>query len=207
MDEGKRRVHMPNLKPEAEAFCVSHKRPLSRREYEAMKYSIACVNATLYMLEALKPRIRECMPKGFWRDANLVASIQKKLMDGILLTIPAEKLKIMQSEIQRYELYVRTAGAAGYDNDEGDNVVIPRQTLKDLANFAGETNCSMCMKTGKAARKCKLRKILADTFPYNPPQVVGESEECIFTGYSFERSGAWEGLEELTDDEIVGSEE
>lgn len=169
-------------------------RPLSRREYEAIRVNIGCLNACRVMLGSLEKRIRECIPYG-WRDARMLESRWRTLFDKLLYTIPNDKLRIMKQELPYYELYIRMKGAAKYDNDDSDWVALPRKVVMQLAEYAAEMNCPLCQKTGKQIKSCKLRKTLAASLPFNVETINGGGG-CPFSDYDVNRTALW-GEEDL----------
>ncbi len=114
------------LLDELQKTLLENARPLSRREYEALRVNIGCLNAAQHMCEGFEGRLKECVPDG-WREARMLESRWQKLFDKILLTIPREKLIQLKNELPRYEMYIRLNGAARYDADANDNVVLPRK--------------------------------------------------------------------------------
>lgn len=164
-------------------------RPLSRREYEAIRVNIGCLNACRLMLEGLESRLRECVPCG-WRDARMLEVRWRKLFDELLYTIPQDKLRIMKHELPYYELYIRMKGAAKYNNDESDWVALPRTVVMELANYAAEMNCPLCQKTDKQIKSCKLRKTLSASLPFNV-ETVPTGGGCPFSDFDLNRAELW----------------
>ena len=170
--------------------CTAEKRDLSRAEYEAFKQVMAAASC-LYRAEAALTERIKTIPNG----KKLLAcgrGLIFKLYHELLLTFPTKRLAALQSEQKHLSLYIRTDGAAPYNVDEDDNMFIPKKTLNALADFACRMECDFCDKCGKEARKCKLRKTLADTFMYEVPETVGSDGHCIFAGYTFEDGDALE---------------
>ena len=180
-----KKLNMPGLKEDVQDWCLSHKRPVARREYDALKLFIGVNLAYGQILQNLEPRLKEAIPHG-WRDAKLLRTVGKRLFDELLLTIPQDKLMILHTEIKHLSIYVRVDGPANWDADEGDHAVIPRSALKTLVEYAAGVSCSMCDKKGKDARKCKLRRILKDALAYDTPETVGADESCPYTSYSID---------------------
>ncbi|MCR4622085.1 MAG: hypothetical protein K5663_08395 [Clostridiales bacterium] len=190
-------VPHPKISPELQEHLIAHNKPLSRREYEAFRLIMATCIATSYLVGDLKDRLKESVPNG-WRDARMVETVIKSLMDKLLLTIPRQKLEIIRREMEHYFLYIRVEGAAKYHNDDSDYAVIPRNTLKELSAYAGRY-CDLCDKKGKDARKCKLRKLFHECLQWNAPATVGETEECIYQTYGFENTEGWDGMDDLAE--------
>lgn len=173
------------LPEELQKTLLENARPLSKREYDALRVNIGCLNAARHMCEGLEARLKECVPDG-WREARMLESRWQKLFDKILLTIPREKLILLKSELPRYELYIRLNGAARYDADENDNVVLPRKTVMALANYATEISCPVCDRKGKGITKCRLRKTLCDVLPF---YVETDGQSCPFSEYGIRDGG------------------
>lgn len=190
-------AHMPGIDEKTEAYLIAHKRPLSRREYEALKGLMASAACLARLNAGMETRLKECVPWG-WRDARMLHAKTKKLFDKLLLTIPIEKLKMIKSEMPHLDLYIRVGGAAVYDPDDDDNVMIPRNTLKALSEYATQQECLLCAKRDKAVKNCRLRKILNDTFPHSVP-TFGPAGECIYSTYEPDGHDGWEGLEDKVD--------
>ena len=192
-----KQVLHPKITPELQEHLKAHTKPLTRREYEAFRLIMASCIATSYLVNDLKDRLKEAVPNG-WRDARMVDSVLKTLMDKLLLTIPREKLLMIRKEMEHYFLYIRVEGAAKYNNDDQDFAMIPRNTLKELSAYAGAM-CDLCEKKGKEARKCKLRKLFHECLQWNAPQTVGDTEECIYQTYGFETKEGWSGMDDLAE--------
>ena len=165
---------------------MQHLKPLNKREYEAIKVNIGVQHACRLMSESLEERLRT-IPYG-WRDAKMLESRWRMLFDKLLYTIPAEKLKTLKHELPYSEMYVRMKGAARYDSDESDYVALPRKTEMALAEYAVEMNCPLCDKKGKQISKCRLKRTLDASLPFEP-QIKGEG--CPYCDYGVDKENLW----------------
>lgn len=159
---------------------MSTEMPLSQEEYNGLKYIMASFTATKNAEDRLEKRLRGV--PGAWRDIHLCSSKLLHVFESILPTIPREKLKMVKAELPQIELYVRIKGASVFDLDEYDNVIVPKKTLDALAKVACNRECELCDKHGKEVKRCKLRKLLGETFPYDLPEAAGDG--CVFQTYS-----------------------
>ena len=158
---------------------------------------MACAACFSRFNDGMEARLKECVPNG-WRDARMLHTRTKKLFDKLLLTIPVEKLKVIKSEMPYLDLYIRVGGAAAYNPDDDDNVMIPRNALKALSEYATQQECVLCIKRDRAVKNCRLRKILNDTFPHSVP-TFGTNGECIYSTYDPDGHDGWEGLDDKTE--------
>lgn len=104
----------------------------------------------------------------------------RTLFDKLLLTIPREKLLLLKAELPRYQLYIRMDGAAKYDLDSDDFIVLPRKTAMTLVDYATEMHCDLCDREGKKIGKCKLHRVLSEALPFT---AEGKDGSCPFTTY------------------------
>ena len=156
--------------------------PLSQSEYDALKYLMAAFTSTKRAAERLEKRMRTV--PGAWEDISLCADKLLEVFEALLPTIPNKKLRMIQSELDRIELYIRMKGAAPYDIDRYDHMILPRKTVDTLTKAAYEQNCTLCDLKGDRMKRCPVRRTLAETLPYELPKTDGLS--CPFQVYSLE---------------------
>ena len=99
---------------------------------------------------------------------------------------------LLKAELPRYQLYIRMDGAARYDLDSDDFIVLPRRTAMALADYATQLHCALCDRQGKRIGKCKLHRALRDALPYC---VKSDGESCPFASYTVEGGGLWDDAE------------
>ena len=168
-----------SLPDELQVRLLESARPLNRREYQAFRLNIGCLSAAEHMLDALENRLKECITDG-WREARMLESRMRTLFDKLLRTIPREKLLLLKAELPRYQLYIRMDGAAKYDLDSDDFIVLPRKTAMTLVDYATEMHCDLCDREGKKIGKCKLHRVLSEALPFT---AEGKDGSCPFTTY------------------------
>ena len=156
--------------------------PLSQSEYDALKYLMAAFTCLSHAKDGLDNRLK-ALPGGR-RDAAMLATRTLRLFTSLLPTIPQKKLKMIQGELDHIELYVRMKGAAPYDSDRDDHMILPRKTVNALTKAACEQNCTLCDLKGDKVKKCPLRRLLSEALPYDLPEPEGKP--CVFQVYSLE---------------------
>jgi len=151
---------------------------LSGREYNAIRELFGLMSALEKYMSLLKRRAQ--LQPGCWRDLRLVETKLERGLEGLLRTLPAEKLTQVQKDLQNTQVTVEVKPPAGLPRKMAESFsYIPTQPLEKLIKHVMDYECSMCEKSEKEGRKCKWRQIIEDTFPYNLPQP--DSEHCLFS--------------------------
>ena len=154
---------------------------LSQAEYEGLKYFMASFTCLNKAQDLLSKRM-EGIP-GAQDEIKRLCKAQMDLFDSILPTIPPGKLLMIRKELDLIELYIRLKGAAKYDVDADDHLVVPRKALNELTKIACDRDCMLCSLKGDKIRKCRLRKLLSETLPYELPDANGA---CVFQAYDID---------------------
>lgn len=147
--------------------------PLSYREYNALRTVFGAVNAFEQYSSQLERRARGV--KNLWRDMQLLRWMASSVMERLLKTVPAKKLKQIRNELEETVCEVKVRGISGSKAKE--YFYVEQQTLIDLCRFATELNCFGCQKSHEEAkRNCKLYKDIQSVFNYE----FEECENCLF---------------------------
>jgi len=177
-------------------------RPFKREEYFAFKYLIAINAASDMILQQLKGRLKDC--GRLKSEVKRTANSADKLIDALLRTIPRNQRAMLQKELEHTEFYVRTNNFSAFDNDTQDYVCISRAHMKEALAYIMQSQCEMCEKTGKEAKRCKVSKCLRNLFPYFTPETMPDGT-CYYNLYQVNYSD--DPLERLAEyDEEGGAE-
>lgn len=137
--------------------------PLSGMEYTELQRVMALLNG-LDEVYALNERIGAI--KYGKRDLACIKRLSGKLLEGILRTIPKNKVQRIRDELPRLTADVRIRGAATPEKQEV--LLVPFDALVALMGSAIEQSCYLCSKTEKEGRKCKLYRQICACLPYKP---------------------------------------
>ena len=109
-----------------------------------------------------------------WRIAETAVC---KVVDGLYDTLPVKTLMRMRTLHNNGEVIIRPMGGM---NKDSDCMIVLTEDLKRLVNAVIDSECSMCMKTGKDIKRCKLHETLVRVTP--PTKIFdGDSVLCEYT--------------------------
>ena len=168
------------------------KKPLSGREYGALRSFFGVVSTLAIAEDNLKERVK-LIPNG-WRNWRLVESVSYKLLQDLMYTLPLNKLKQIQTELAHTRCYVevrREYCNPAIDPDEKMMTYIPQRPFERIMAIAVNSECLFCDKTGKAAKRCPLRADLNAVYHFELEkelEEIGRGGECPFAGWRIDEN-------------------
>ena len=171
--------------------------PLRRNEYFAIKYLFA-INASAEMvLDSFDRRFKGM--KRLRGEMKRIMTMSQQIADALLLTVPQNQLDILVQEMRRTEFYVCSKSVTKHDNDAVDYVTITRRNLSRVIAYVMHSECEMCDKSGKEARRCKVSSLLRELCVYDTPGTMQDGT-CFYNLYQpnysddpLDRLEQWEG--------------
>ena len=145
--------------------------PLSGKEYAALQTMFATVSTLSVLMPVLEKRAR--MVPGLWRDLRLIQAKVDTAMEGILRTVPAEKLRHIRADISNVQLYIKVEPPGLRRKVDGFSYT-PTPVLNELLSYVCEHECMMCDKSAKEARKCEIRRMIEGALPHETGNPDGE---------------------------------
>ena len=112
--------------------------------------------------EAAEKRLREYGYKWARRDIGLLISLDNRLQEQMLSTMPDRRIAYYQKMAKEAQIVVEFPGAARTDR----HVMMEVEDLAALAEAAMRGECAMCIKEGRDVKRCRLREAL---LPVAPP--------------------------------------
>ena len=174
------------------------RRALKRDEYFSFKYLMAINAASETILNIMGDRLKLIGRPA--REMKRIFTTSEKLIDLIMYTIPANQLKAMKNDLHNTEFFVRTNKVTKFDNDEQDYISVSRKDMQHLISYIMHANCEMCDKTGKAARRCDISRLLRSLCVYDTPEVMPDGT-CFYNIYQPEYADdILDRLEQHTED-------
>ena len=100
---------------------------------------------------------------GGWRDLRLIQTTAERLIDGLLKTLPVEKLTGFQRVLHRMKFQVMLGPLAEKPRDDGKEVITSEE-LDALIRAAWGYRCRLC---GESCARCELGKALDALLPWD----------------------------------------
>lgn len=139
---------------------------LNSYEIAAIEY-LAAIDSQLIQSERhLEARLKS-IPDA-WRQYRIAQTAIAKALDALYATVPTKVLLHMQRLAKNGEVIIRQKSITKTNEAQ----LVPEDVLKLLINLAMESQCAICLKDSKEAKRCKLRKGL---MLIAPPDKVNES--------------------------------
>lgn len=157
--------------------------PLSGNEYYALREIFGIISAFETSHGYLKERAQ--LKPGTYRDMMLVLKKSQHVLTELLRTIPAKKLGQIMAELKHTFVNVEVRPERGVMPKQTDYVYVPAKALDDLIERVMDVECFACDKRGREIKKCPLRSMIEDTFPYDIPEP--DNDGCKFCGYHIDR--------------------
>ena len=138
---------------------------LTGKEYAAILSLFAAISHHAELFPLLRKRA-ELVP-GLWEKMQTVEETTNSLLDGLLSTVPANKLRHIRTDIAHVKLYIKVEppGAVPSVDTRGFSYV-PTKTLNQLLCYTMEHECMMCDKTPTEARQCPIRDMFDNALPH-----------------------------------------
>ena len=151
--------------------------PLSKKEYDVILSIWGAINNFSMCEEHLKSRA-QMIPHG-WRDLKLFLSLGKRINDGILATIPPNKLENMKIDLNNARCEVKIikdfTGAAEKEGWYYTSV----DALNKLTEIVINDHCFLCEKNRADSKKCEIFKLIDRQLPWEVPP---RGDECPLKG-------------------------
>lgn len=143
--------------------------PMNRDEYLAMRRLAGSFSTFMEYYRKLEKRAK-LGPKGLWRDMRMLSVVWQRILHGLCLTMPEDKLKTLHSELNhiRIEVYVTNPVSGGKRHD--GNLYVPEDAMCRLIDKAMSMECFGCTKCGADVKNCPLRKDINALYPYEIPR-------------------------------------
>lgn len=133
--------------------------PLKGKELKCVEYLVGMESRIAESGDALRERLR-MVPNG-WRDYRLIFATLDRLLLRLYDTIPTKGLQYLQKLTKHGEILIRFSPAARSQ----EWLLIKDDDLAVIANLAMASECAICLKQGREAKKCELRKALENIAP------------------------------------------
>lgn len=149
--------------------------PPTSRETKSIEL-IAALDARLTNdRKYLEDRLR--MVPDLYRQWRIAETAAAKVVDGLYDTLPPKTMMRMRRLYESGEIVIRPRGGM---NKDSDSTVALKEDISRLARTVCESECAMCIKTGRDIKKCKLRETLLRVSP--PPEVfTDDTSLCEYT--------------------------
>lgn len=138
--------------------------PVSITEYEGLRTLFGVISMIPVVETKLQERVKS-IPTA-WRDLRLMGRLSEKLLDGLLVTVPARKLLSMRSELGRTRI-IMTLNPSGDPMD----YTVSEEAVVNLVKAACDVKCFGC--TECRWWDCPTYKAVRDVLPYELPKCNG----------------------------------
>ena len=133
--------------------------PLKGKELKCVEDLVGMESRIVESGDALRERLR-MVPNG-WRDFRLIFTTLDRLLRNLYDTIPNKGLQYLQKLTKHGEILIRFSPAARSQ----EWLLIKDDDLAVIVNLAMAAECAICLKQGREAKKCELRKALENIAP------------------------------------------
>ena len=133
--------------------------PLKGKEMKCVEYLVGMESRIVESGDALRERLK-LVPNG-WRDYRLIFTTLDRLLRNLYNTIPDKGLQYINKIIKHGEILIRFSPVARTP----EWLLIKDDDLAVIVNLAMSAECAICLKQGREAKKCKLRRALEDICP------------------------------------------
>lgn len=133
--------------------------PLKGKELKCVEYLVGMDSRMAESGDALRERLK-LVPNG-WRDFRLVFTTLDRLLKNLYNTIPDKGTAYLSKIVQHGEIIIRFTPAAR----SPEWSVVRDDDLAAIINLAMTAECAICLKQGREAKKCELRKALENIAP------------------------------------------
>lgn len=156
---------------------------LTSGEYQALRSIFAAVSELATHETAIKSRAR--FVKNGWRDFRQCTTTLVRLMERIMNTIPLDKIRTIQRELDNTQLLIKV-NAAPIKVDDGITYIGVKD-LEKLVQKACENECMLCEKDKAGVRHCEMRKCLENTYHFG----LKQKDICPFNGLTTYNPSEW----------------
>lgn len=154
---------------------------LSGREYAALLSLFAAISHHAELFPVLKKRAQ--MVPGLWEKMETVETATSELLDGLLSTIPGDKLKHIKTDISHVKLYIKVEPPGCVPSvDMRGMSYVPTKALNELMCYVMEHECMLCDKTPVESRCCPVRSMFDNALPHEVAAL--DTEHCRYSDMS-----------------------
>lgn len=153
--------------------------PVNGREMRSIEFLHAFDRELDTAEKVLQERIRS-IPDG-WRRFRLVRTQTRYVLDAVFDTMPDTKLWALVRTVSTGELIMRPKPITKMPNE----MIVRADDVSLVCEAVIDHECSMCVKSGKEIKQCKLRQAMQRmATPYDVPR-----SGCEYAAYSHQ---SWE---------------
>lgn len=163
--------------------------PMTSREYYALREIFGIISSFETCKGHLQKRAKS-LP-GAWRDMNMIGAKAERLLAQLLSTIPAEKLGLIEKELQNTVVNVEVVRRGLPQPKKDAFTYVPQEALETLIGGIVQEQCLLCEKDKRQSKKCPWRIAIEATYPWELPEL--HKEHCRFSGWTIEHEGSDEG--------------
>lgn len=158
--------------------------PLTGNEYYAIREIFGMISALELGMGYLQERAH--LKPGVWRDLKLVSAKAQSAVSELLRTVPRKKLEQITHDLEHTHVTVEIKPELKcVKPPQAENYVyVSALALDKLIDTVMQFECFACDKAGKDVKRCPVRKIIEDTFPYDFE--LDEDGGCVFRGCKIE---------------------
>lgn len=168
----------PEPDPPARSTVPAHWRTNpNKHENQFMMDLMILKNSLAVRADKVKGRLGMVNPNA-WRDLRLLISLVNRIQTDMMKTMPAS----------REEYYATLARSGRYHLDlegpirQGRMLLITDLKLSGLCEKVMETECVMCLRTGREIEQCPIRDALLEVAPPSETQEAGKVYRCEYAG-------------------------
>ena len=129
------------------------------RELHAIEFILGLHAQILINEPVLEARLR-LIPNG-WRNYRLIRRLIDDIVDGLYATMPVKTVKRIIRLLDCGEIIIRPKPVIPVPNMQ----IVEANDIEMIINTVLRTECSLCVKDAKEARKCALRKAMMQITP------------------------------------------
>ena len=133
--------------------------PLKGKELKCVEYLVGMESRIAESGDALRDRLR-LIPNG-WRNFRLIFATLDRLLTALYETMPLKSRLYMGKITRDGEILIRFKPASRAP----EWTVIRDDDLAVITNLAMASECAICLKQGREAKKCELRRALESFAP------------------------------------------
>ena len=133
--------------------------PLKGKELKCVEYLVGMESRIAESGDALRDRLR-LIPNG-WRNFRLIFATLDRLLTDLYDTLPLKSRQYLRNIIQDGEILIRFTPVSRSPEWR----LIRDDDLAVIVNLAMASECAICLKQGREAKKCELRKALENMAP------------------------------------------
>ena len=152
--------------------------PLTEKEYYAIREFFGFVSAIQRYGSILKRRAEKT--DGTWEEIERISRESENVLHNLLITIPVQKLQLIQRELPNIRVTVETVPERGRRKKTDEYAYVPTKDLETLIQKTIDWNCFACEKTGREIEQCPISKAVEAVYPFRLPG--DSSKSCKFSG-------------------------